>query len=114
MFDNICKFLAETFSTDFANWLLRESIELISLSLSELSLEPIRADAIILRQSEAIVLHCEFQTEPNKDNTIAIHSPQMQSNIGNVRPGLNQLKVRSNRPLLSQLLFRSTTATIQS
>ncbi|MBL1175071.1 Rpn family recombination-promoting nuclease/putative transposase [Pantanalinema sp. GBBB05] len=67
MFDNICKFLAETFSTDFATWLLGESIELTELSPSELSLEPIRADALILRQSEDVVLHCEFQTEPKAD-----------------------------------------------
>ncbi|NJP10964.1 MAG: Rpn family recombination-promoting nuclease/putative transposase [Leptolyngbyaceae cyanobacterium RU_5_1] len=67
MFDNICKFLAETFSTDFATWLLGESIELTELSPSELSLEPIRADALILRQSEKVVLHCEFQTEPKAD-----------------------------------------------
>lgn len=67
MFDNICKFLAETFSTDFAIWLLGESIELTELSPTELSLEPIRADALILRQSEEVVLHCEFQTEPKAD-----------------------------------------------
>lgn len=48
MFDNICKFLAENFSTDFATWLLEEPISLTELSPSELSLEPIRADALIL------------------------------------------------------------------
>ncbi|MBD2313463.1 Rpn family recombination-promoting nuclease/putative transposase [Desertifilum sp. FACHB-1129] len=67
MFDNICKFLAENFSSDFATWLLGESIPLTELSPSELSLEPIRADALILQQSEQLVLHLEFQTEPNPD-----------------------------------------------
>lgn len=67
MFDNICKFLAETFSTDFACWLLGEAIALSELSPSELSLEPIRADALILLQSEDIVLHLEFQTQPKPD-----------------------------------------------
>ncbi|MCY7279085.1 MAG: Rpn family recombination-promoting nuclease/putative transposase [Phormidesmis sp. CAN_BIN44] len=67
MFDNICKFLAETFSTDFATWLLGESIELTQLSPSELSLEPIRADALILLQSDDVVLHLEFQTQPKAD-----------------------------------------------
>jgi predicted transposase/invertase (TIGR01784 family) len=65
MYDNICKFLAETFSSDFASWLLGEAIELTELSPSELSLEPIRADSLILLQSEATVLHLEFQTEPS-------------------------------------------------
>ena len=67
MFDNICKFLAETFPTDFAIWLLGEPIVLTELSPSELSLEPIRADALILLQSEDVVLHLEFQTQPNRD-----------------------------------------------
>ncbi|MCC5603668.1 Rpn family recombination-promoting nuclease/putative transposase [Nostoc favosum] len=63
MFDNVCRFLAESFSGDFATWLLGESIALTQLSPSELSLEPIRADALILLQSDEIVLHIEFQTE---------------------------------------------------
>jgi predicted transposase/invertase (TIGR01784 family) len=67
MFDNICKFLAETFATDFARWLLGEAIALSELSPTELSLEPIRADALILLQSEDIVLHLEFQTQPKPD-----------------------------------------------
>jgi predicted transposase/invertase (TIGR01784 family) len=65
MFDNICKFLAETFSTDLASWLVGEPVELTELSPSELSLEPIRADSLILRQSANVVLHCEFQTDPD-------------------------------------------------
>lgn len=67
MFDTICKFLAENFSIDFANWLLGESVELTDLSPSELSLEPIRADALILRQSDHVVLHIEFQTTPKSE-----------------------------------------------
>jgi len=61
MFDNICKFLAENFSTDFATWLLGEPITLTELSPQELSLEPIRADALILLQSAQNILHLEFQ-----------------------------------------------------
>ena len=65
MFDNICKFLAENFSADFAEWLLGEPITLTELSPKELSLEPIRADALILLQSDEQILHIEFQTEPD-------------------------------------------------
>lgn len=65
MFDNVCKFLAENFSTDFATWLLGEPISLTQLSPSELSLEPIRADALILLESAEVVLHLEFQTQPD-------------------------------------------------
>ncbi|HLO51861.1 MAG TPA: Rpn family recombination-promoting nuclease/putative transposase [Kamptonema sp.] len=63
MYDNICKFIAENFADDFASWLLgTNSIILTELSPTELSLEPIRADALILRQAEDLVLHAEFQT----------------------------------------------------
>jgi predicted transposase/invertase (TIGR01784 family) len=65
MFDNTCKFLAESFSEDFASWLLGEPITMTQLSPSELSLEPIRADALILLNSDEVVLHVEFQTEPD-------------------------------------------------
>jgi predicted transposase/invertase (TIGR01784 family) len=65
MFDNTCKFLAESFSEDFASWLLGEAITMTQLSPSELSLEPIRADALILLSSDEFVLHVEFQTDPD-------------------------------------------------
>jgi predicted transposase/invertase (TIGR01784 family) len=65
MFDNTCKFLAESFSEDFASWLLGEPITMTKLSPSELSLEPIRADALILLSSDDYILHLEFQVEPD-------------------------------------------------
>ncbi|NJN59575.1 MAG: Rpn family recombination-promoting nuclease/putative transposase [Leptolyngbyaceae cyanobacterium SL_5_9] len=65
MFDNVSKFLIEQYSTDFASWLIGEPIALTELSPSELSLEPIRADALILLQSTEVILHCEFQTDPD-------------------------------------------------
>jgi predicted transposase/invertase (TIGR01784 family) len=65
MFDSTCKQLVESFSEDFATWLLGEPITMTQLSPSELSLEPIRADALILLDSDNIVLHLEFQTEPD-------------------------------------------------
>ncbi len=69
MFDSTCKFLSESFSSDFASWLLGEPIALTQLSPSELSLEPIRADALILLRSEDYILHLEFQTEPDSNMT---------------------------------------------
>lgn len=65
MFDNVSKFLIEQYSPDFASWLIGEPITLTELSPSELSLEPIRADALILLQAADVVLHCEFQTDPD-------------------------------------------------
>ncbi len=66
MYDNTCRFLAENFSADFASWLMGEAIALTEIEPSELSLDPIRADALILLQSEDSILHIEFQTEPQK------------------------------------------------
>lgn len=67
MYDDTCRFLAENFSADFASWLLGESIALTEIKPSELSLEPIRADALILLESDESVLHLEFQTRPKRD-----------------------------------------------
>ena len=64
MFDDTCRFLAEHFSADFASWLLGEPVSMTELKPSELSLDPIRTDALILLQSEASFLHLEFQTLP--------------------------------------------------
>ena len=67
MYDNTCRFLAEHFSADFASWLLGKSVTMIELQPSELSLDPIRADALIFLESDEAILHIEFQTLP-KDN----------------------------------------------
>jgi predicted transposase/invertase (TIGR01784 family) len=65
MFDPTCKFLAESFPADFATWLIGEPITFTKLSPTELSLEPIRADSLILLESARVILHIEFQTEPD-------------------------------------------------
>ena len=69
MYDPVCKFLVENFSADFAAWLLEESVSFAELNPSELSLEPIRADSIILLESQSVagqtILHIEFQTNPD-------------------------------------------------
>jgi predicted transposase/invertase (TIGR01784 family) len=46
---------------------LGKAVSLTELKPSELSLDPIRADALILLQSDESVLHLEFQTRPDKD-----------------------------------------------
>ncbi len=67
MFDNTCKFLAENFASDFAEWIFGEPKGLTVLTPTELSLQPIRADSLIMLQSEDVVLHLEFQTVPRAD-----------------------------------------------
>ncbi len=67
MFDNVCRFLAENYASDFAEWIFGEPKGLTVLSPTELSLEPIRADSLIMLQSEDVVLHLEFQTVPRDE-----------------------------------------------
>lgn len=61
-FDNICKLLAENYPADFANWLLPQQPQQVKVLKTELSIEPIRADSVILLQTENCILHLEFQT----------------------------------------------------
>ena len=67
MYDNVCKFLAENFATDLAQWLLNEPVDLTVLEPTELQVDPIRADSLIFLQSSNLILHIEFQTSPKDD-----------------------------------------------
>lgn len=67
MYDSTCKFIAAKFGSDLAEWLLGKKMELTELKPSELSLEPIRADSLIFLESSALILHIEFQTDPDED-----------------------------------------------
>jgi predicted transposase/invertase (TIGR01784 family) len=60
--DNISKFLIERYSTAFATWLLGEPISLTTINPTELNVEPIRADSVMLLRSRDVILHTEFQT----------------------------------------------------
>jgi predicted transposase/invertase (TIGR01784 family) len=67
LFDNISKFLAAEYPTDFATWLLGRNIPLTTLSPTELNVDPIRADSVVLMSSPTVALHLEFQTNPDKN-----------------------------------------------
>lgn len=66
-YDNICKYLAEQYPTEFARWLLSESATDIQVLRSELNVEPIRADSLTLLQTSNQILHLEFQTQPTSN-----------------------------------------------
>jgi predicted transposase YdaD len=67
-FDNLCKLLAEKYPERFALWLLGEVPASLQVLKSELSIEPIRADAVTFLGTGNRILHVEFQvkveTEP--------------------------------------------------
>ncbi len=62
MIDNISKYLIEQYSTDFAAWLLGQPLTFTTINPTELNVEPIRADSVMLLQSTDVILHTEFQT----------------------------------------------------
>jgi predicted transposase YdaD len=61
-FDNLCKLLAEKYPDRFAAWLLGEVPGAIAVLKTELSIEPIRADAVTFLRTTGRILHWEFQT----------------------------------------------------
>jgi predicted transposase/invertase (TIGR01784 family) len=67
MYDNVCRILASLFSRDIATWLIGEPITLTELEPTELLIDPIRVDSLIFLQSEDLILHIEFQTDPKED-----------------------------------------------
>lgn len=69
-YDNVCKYLAEQYSVDFANWLLAVDSQEVEVLKTELTLEPIRADMIAFLRTANQVLHIEFQTLPYSDQPI--------------------------------------------
>ena len=70
-YDNICRYLATEYPADFVRWLLNlDSISIQPLP-TELSLEPIRSDALYFLPERNQILHLEFQTVPASTSTDA-------------------------------------------
>ena len=63
-YDNICKRLAAEYPAAFVHWLLAVDEVDIQKLPTELSKEPIRADALYFLPQRGQILHLEFQTEP--------------------------------------------------
>jgi predicted transposase/invertase (TIGR01784 family) len=67
MYDNTCKYLAENFPEDISSWLIGERVSLTELKPTELNVDPIRADSMILLTNRDLILHLEFQTDPDEE-----------------------------------------------
>ena len=59
--DNLCKVLAERYPAQFVEWLFGAHAEPLTVLKTELSREPVRADAAMLLESAAELFHIEFQ-----------------------------------------------------
>lgn len=69
-YDNACKYLAEQYPAEFVSWLLSVQSQDIQVLKTELTLEPIRADAVTFLQTANQILHIEFQTLPTSNPSI--------------------------------------------
>jgi len=63
-YDNACKYLAEQYPQAFVRWLLKKDPQSLQILKTELVDEPIRADALLWLKIGEMVLHLEFQTNP--------------------------------------------------
>lgn len=62
-FDNACKYLSETYPTEFASWLLGKVPPSVQVLKTELSIEPIRADYVTFLSTGERILHLEFEVD---------------------------------------------------
>jgi predicted transposase/invertase (TIGR01784 family) len=107
MYDDTCKFLAEHFSADFASWLLGETVTLTEIQPSELSLDPIRADAMILLQSEDSILHLEFQTIPKENIPFRMLDYRVRGNRRYKGKPMRQVAIYL-KPTTSELAYQTS------
>ena len=108
MFDSTCRFIAANFAMDMATWLLGKPINLTELKPSELSLEPIRADSLIFLQSEDLVLHIEFQTDPKEDIPFRMLDYRLRVHRRYPNKQMHQVVIylrKSNSELVQQTVF---------
>lgn len=107
-FDNTCKFIAENFSRDIATWLLGQPINLTQLDLTELSVEPIRADSLVLLESGNTILHIEFQTDPNANIPFRMADYRLRIYRRYPEKSMHQVVIYlrpTNSPLVQQNVF---------
>jgi predicted transposase YdaD len=65
-YDNLLKYLSEHYPAALASWLLGKPVTRVRVLKTELSLQPIRADAVHLLEIDDEILHVEFETDPTK------------------------------------------------
>ena len=62
-YDNLLKYLAEHYPAALASWLLGRPVGHVRVLKSELSIQPIHADAVQLLELDEEILHVEFETD---------------------------------------------------
>lgn len=83
--DNLCKRLAEQFPAEFARWAFGVSGS-IKVDKTELSREPIHADAVIFSHAGRETLHAEFQTTLKSDVPVPLRMLDYYVGLKRKRP----------------------------
>ncbi|WP_414548022.1 Rpn family recombination-promoting nuclease/putative transposase [Anabaena sp. CCY 0017] len=71
-YDSICRFLTSEYPSPFVKWLLNSAETNIQVLPTELSVEPIRSDALFQLPELGSILHLEFQTVPKSKPSLPV------------------------------------------
>jgi predicted transposase/invertase (TIGR01784 family) len=107
MYDNTCKYLAENFPEDLSSWLIGERVALVELNPTELNVDPIRADSIILLNNENLILHLEFQTVADEDMPFRMADYRLRAYRKFPRKSMRQIVIYL-RKTTSELVYETT------
>ncbi|MBW4492541.1 MAG: hypothetical protein KME26_05530 [Oscillatoria princeps RMCB-10] len=66
-YDNACKYLSETYPSQFAGWILGQVPPSVEVLKTELSIEPIRADYLTFLRTRERILHLEFEVDVDEE-----------------------------------------------
>lgn len=66
-YNNICRYLTSKYPSAFVKWLLNTTNTNIQILPTELSVEPIRSDALFQLPQLNRILHLEFQIVPTSN-----------------------------------------------
>ena len=69
-YDNTCKYLAETYASDFVRWLWGINPSIIRVLKTEIIPEPIVSDSLTMLEIDRAILQIEFQTVPYSNPSI--------------------------------------------
>ena len=69
-YDNLCKYLCEKYPDRFASWVLGKPTEDVEILEPDLSIEPLRADAVTFLHTPDRILHLEFLAEVPEETNI--------------------------------------------
>ena len=106
-YDNTCKVLVEEFTADIVEWLLGEVIAVTTLESTELLVDPVYADSLILLEAEDLILHLEFQVTPKPEMPFRMADYRLRGHRRYPQKPMRQIVIYL-RPSRSPLVYQDT------